>query len=236
MDVTSPVLVITGASAGIGAATARLAAERGWRLVLAARTASALDALAAELGGDATARAVRCDVSDWDQVRVLPAVAEDAFGRLDAVFANAGSSTAASFLTGTGTPQEWREMVLTNVYGTALTARAVLPRLARARGHLVITGSVQGRVTVPGQLYSATKWAVTAMAQSIRAEVTATGVRVTLIQPGLTDVGRISPDRAGDPRLSPDDVARAVLFALEQPPSVDVSEIVVRPTGQQPYR
>lgn len=74
------------------------------------------------------------------------------------------------------------------------------------------------------------------MAQSIRAEVCATGVRVTLIQPGLTDAGPISPDRADDPRLSPGDVARAVLFALQQPPSVDVGEIVVRPTGQQPYR
>jgi NADP-dependent 3-hydroxy acid dehydrogenase YdfG len=233
---TSPVMVITGASSGIGAATARLAVSRGWRVVLAARTRSALDDLAAELGGPAAARPVRCDVSDWEQVSQLPAAALDGFGRLDAVFANAGLTTPASFLNGTGTPEEWRAMVLTNVYGTALTVRAMLPHLVQARGHLLITGSVQGRVMVPGQLYSATKWAVTAMAQSIRAEVCATGVRVTLIQPGLTDAGLVSPDRAADPRLSPCDVARAVLFALEQPPSVDVGEIVVRPTGQQPYR
>jgi NADP-dependent 3-hydroxy acid dehydrogenase YdfG len=233
---TSPVLVITGASAGIGAATARLAVGRGWRVVLAARTRSALDELADELGGQGVARPFRCDVSDWEQVSQLPAAALDGFGRLDAVFANAGLSTPASFLNGAGTPEEWRAMVLTNVYGTALTARAALPHLVQVRGHLVITGSVQGRVMVPGQLYSATKWAVTAMAQSIRAEVSATGVRVTLVQPGLTDAGRISPDRVGDPRLSPGDIARAVLFALEQPPSVDVGEIVVRPTGQQPYR
>jgi NADP-dependent 3-hydroxy acid dehydrogenase YdfG len=232
----SRVLVVTGASSGIGAATARLAAARGWRLVLAARSERPLEALAGELGGPAGARAVRCDVSDWDQVAALPALAMDSFGRLDAVFANAGVFTATSFLNSTGAPGQWREMVLTNVYGTALTARAALPHLVRARGHLVLTGSVSGRVTVPGQLYSATKWAVTAMAQSIRAEASATGVRVTLIQPGLTDAGYIPPDRAADPKLSPGDVARAVLFALEQPESVDVSEIVVRPTGQQPFR
>jgi NADP-dependent 3-hydroxy acid dehydrogenase YdfG len=236
MDAGSPVLVITGASSGIGKATARLAAGRGWRLILAARTRDALNDLAAELGGADVARAVPCDVSDWDQVARLPGEATEAFGRLDAVFANAGTSFPTSFLRGAGTPEQWREMVLTNVYGTALTARAVLPRLVEARGHLVITGSVAGRVTVPGQLYSATKWAVTAMAQAIRAEATATGVRVTLIQPGLTDAGRPNPERAGEPRLSPGDVARAVLFALEQPPGVDVSEIVVRPTGQTPFR
>jgi NADP-dependent 3-hydroxy acid dehydrogenase YdfG len=233
---TAPVLVITGASSGIGAATARLAAGRGWRLVLAARSQRATAELAAELGGPAAACAARCDVSDWDQVAALPALALDAFGRLDAVFANAGYFAATSFLHGTGTPQQWREMVLTNVYGTALTARAALPHLARSRGHLILTGSVSGRVIVPGQLYSATKWAVTAIAQSIRAEATETGVRVTLIQPGLTDAGETDPGRAGEPRLAPDDVARMVMFALEQPATVDLNEIVVRPAGQQPYR
>lgn len=233
---SEPVLVITGASSGIGAATARLAAIRGWRLVLAARTRHLVDELAAELGGPAAARGADCDVSDWDQVNALPAIALDAFGRLDAVFANAGAFTPTSFLHGTGTPREWREMVLTNVYGTALTARAALPHLVRARGHLVLTGSVAGRVTVPGQLYSATKWAVTAIAQSIRAEATATGIRVTLIQPGLTDAGLTSPGREEEPRLAPDDVARTVMFALEQPASVDIGEIIVRPTGQQPHR
>lgn len=233
---SAPVLVITGASSGIGAATARLAAGRGWRLLLAARTRYLTDELAAELGGPAIACAASCDVSDWGQVSALPALALDTFGRLDAVFANAGVFMATSFLQGTGTPQQWREMVLTNVYGTALTARAALPYLVRAHGHLILTGSVSGRVTVPGQLYSATKWAVTAIAQSIRAEATATGIRVTLIQPGLTGAGPESLDRAADPKLAPADIARAVLFALEQPPSVDVSEIVVRPTGQRPHR
>jgi NADP-dependent 3-hydroxy acid dehydrogenase YdfG len=236
MAMPAPVLVITGASSGIGAATARLAAGRGWRLVLAARTRCLLEEIAAELGGPAAVRAACCDVSDWDQVSALPGLALDAFGRLDAVFVNPGSFTPTSFLHGTGTPQQWREMVLTNVYGTALTARAALPHLARSRGHLILTGSVSGRVTVPGQLYSATKWAVTAIAQSIRAEATATGIRITLIQPGLTDAGQTDPGRAGEPRLAPDDVARTFMFALEQAASVDVNEIVIRPAGQQPHR
>jgi NADP-dependent 3-hydroxy acid dehydrogenase YdfG len=187
-------------------------------------------------GGPARAVAAPCDIRDWDQVNTLPTLAHDTFGRLDAVFANAGYFAATSFLHGTGSPQQWREMVLTNIYGTALVARATLPALVQSRGHLLFTGSVAGRITVPGQLYSATKWAVTAMAESIRAEVTSTGVRVTLIQPGLVEAGETSPDRAADPRLSTNDIARTVLFALEQPDTVDINEIVVRPTGQQPHR
>lgn len=233
---SAPVLLITGASSGIGAATARLAASHGWRVAGAARSGQALDTLAAELGGPASALAIPCDISNWDQVKELPSQVTQRFGRLDAVFANAGYFVPTSFLHGTGTPQQWRQMVLINVYGTALVARASLPVLAQSRGHLLLTGSVAGRVTVPGQLYSATKWAVTAMAQSIRAEATTTGIRVTLIQPGLVGAGPISPDRAADPTLTPGDVARTVMFALTQPSSVDISEIVVRPTGQQPWR
>ncbi|MCK9900763.1 short-chain dehydrogenase [Parafrankia colletiae] len=234
---TAPVLLITGASSGIGAATARLAAREGFSLVLAARSRHRLHALADSLGGTAaTPLTVACDVQDWEQVAALPAHAEKAFGRLDAVFANAGVFAPTSFLHGTGSPEQWREMVLTNVYGTALVARATLPALARSRGHLVLTGSVAGRVTVPGQLYSATKWAVTAMAQSIRAEAVDTGIRVTLLQPGLVNSGERAPERGADPALDPDDVARAVLFALSQPDSVDVSELVLRPTGQHPHR
>ena len=94
-------------------------------------------------------------------------------------------------------------MVQTNVLGTALTARAVLPVLAETGGHLLLTGSVAGRVLVPGSLYSATKWAVSALAASIRAECVGTGVRVTLIQPGLTDTGPVSPGREADPQAGP---------------------------------
>ena len=122
-----PVLLITGASSGIGAATARAAAEAGYRLVLGARREDKLAALAAELGGDERAIAVRCDVTEWeDNERSRPA-AIDAFGGFDAVFANAGFGATRGFLE--ESPEQWRSMVLTNVLGVALTIRATLPHL-----------------------------------------------------------------------------------------------------------
>lgn len=229
------VLLVTGASSGIGAATAQLAAEAGYRLVLAARRvipAAVLD----ELGGSGRALSVQCDVSKWNQVQAACARAVAEFGRLDAVFANAGIVIGGSF-SGTAVDLEgWREMVLTNVYGTAITARAAMPHLLASNGHLILTGSVAGTVVVPGDLYSATKWAVTALGRSIRAEVGGRGVRVTLVQPGLVESGRRAPGRQHDPALRAEDVASVVMFALSQPAHVDVGELVVRPLGQSPYR
>ncbi|MEK6252809.1 MAG: SDR family NAD(P)-dependent oxidoreductase, partial [Actinomycetota bacterium] len=121
-----PVLLITGASSGIGAATARAAAGSR-RLVLAARRVEAVEKLANELGGDERALAVRCDVTEWDQVEAMAAEALERFGRIDAVFANAGFGATRGFLE--ETPKHWRSMVLTNVYGVALTIRATLPHL-----------------------------------------------------------------------------------------------------------
>jgi NADP-dependent 3-hydroxy acid dehydrogenase YdfG len=121
-------------------------------------------------------------------------------------------------------------MVLTNVYGAALTIRATLPALKESRGHLVLTGSVAGRRALPGSLYSATKWAVTAMGEAARQELNETGVRVTLIEPGMVDTPFFDNPVSG--ALQPDDVARTVLFAVSQPAHVDVNEILVRPTAQ----
>lgn len=163
-----PVLLITGASSGIGAATARMAADR-YRLVLAARRRESLEALAAELGGDEAAIAVVCDVTEWDQVEGLAARALKEFGRIDAVFANAGFGATRGFLE--ETPEHWRSMVLTNVLGPALTIRATLPHmLERGDGHYVITSSVAGRRALPGSLYSATKFAATTIGEALRQE------------------------------------------------------------------
>ena len=229
--------LITGASGGIGAATARAAARAGYRVVLTGRRPGPLRELAADLGGPPRARPACCDVSDWDQLLALVREILGALGRLDVVFANAGWSAPTSFLGEDGlAPGEWHGLVATNVLGPALTARAVLPALARSGGHLLLTGSVAGRVTRPGSLYSATKWAVSALAAGIRAECVGTGVRVTLIQPGLTDAGPAGPGRQADPKLAPADVAAAVMYAVGQPAGVDVSEIVIRPVGQDPFR
>jgi len=222
------VFLITGASSGIGAATARRAAEGGYRLVLAARSRERLDELAAELGGPERAIAVPCDVTEWeDQERVVVA-ARESFGRIDVAFANAGFGAQRGFLE--ETPEHWRSMVLTNVYGAALTIRATLPSLRETRGHLLLTGSVAGRRALPGSLYSATKWAVTAMGEAARQELNGSGVRVTLIEPGMVDTPFFSqrPKRA----LAADDVARVVLFAVSQPERVDINEVLVRPVDQ----
>ena len=232
-----PVFLITGASRGIGAATARAAATAGSRVVLAARRPGPLAELAAELGGPPRAVPVSCDIADWSQLQHLMDEVRRRLGRLDVALANAADAVETSFLgRGGRAPAEWAGMVHTNVLGTALTARAVLPMLAETGGHLLLTGSVAGRVLRPGSLYSATKWAVSALAASIRAECVGTGIRVTLIQPGLTDTSPVSPGREADPKLDPADVARAVLYAVGQPAGVDVSEIVIRPTGQDPFR
>ena len=225
-----PVFLITGASSGIGAATARQAAQAGYRLVLAARSTDKLEALASELGGPERALAVACDVTEWEQQQAMVASALDAFGQLDVVFANAGFGARRGFLE--ESPEFWRSMVLTNVYGAALTIRATIERLRESRGHLLLTGSVAGRVALPGSLYSCTKWAVTAMAQAARQELDDnSGVRVTLIEPGMVATPFFENDVSAW-ALPADAVADAVMYAVSRPKTVDVSDIMVRPILQ----
>jgi NADP-dependent 3-hydroxy acid dehydrogenase YdfG len=230
------VMVVTGASTGIGAETARQAAAAGYRLVLAARSEEKLEALADELGGPERALAVRCDVSEWEEVERLAAAAIDAFGRIDVVFANAGFGAARGFLE--EDPEHWRSMVLTNVLGVAYAIRATLPHLVeRGSGHYVVTSSVAGRRVLPGSMYSASKWAVTAIGEALRQELRnrddANSIRVTVIEPGMVDTpffeNRPGPDNA----LLDEDIARAVVFALSQPEHVDVNEILIRPSSQR---
>jgi NADP-dependent 3-hydroxy acid dehydrogenase YdfG len=223
------VFLITGASTGIGAATARQAVAAGLRVVLAARSGDRLAALAGELGGDARALAVTCDVTEWEDQEALVRRTLEHFGRLDVVFANAGFGAKRGFLE--ETPEFWRSMVLTNVLGVAYTIRATLPALRASAGHMVITSSLAGRRALPGSLYSASKHAVTAMGEALRLEVNGTGMRVTLIEPGMVDTPFFST--RGEGRLEADDIARAVMFAVAQPPHVDVNEMLVRPTAQE---
>ncbi len=227
-----PVMLITGASSGIGAATARAAAGT-HRLVLAARRAEPLRELVEELGAEG-AIAVGCDVTEWEQVEAMAAAALDAFGRIDVVFANAGFGATRGFLE--ESPEHWRSMVLTNVYGLALTIRATLPHLLeRGGGHFLLTSSVAGRQALPGSLYSATKWAATAIGESLLGELRQMrdnhAIKVTLIEPGMVDTPFFD-NRPGKWALQDDDIARAVIYALEQPGNVDINEILIRPTGR----
>jgi NADP-dependent 3-hydroxy acid dehydrogenase YdfG len=223
------VFLITGASSGIGAATARHAVAAGWRVVLAARSEERLQSLAEELGGPEHALAATCDVTDWDAQQRLVALTLEHFGQLDVAFANAGFGGPRGFLN--DTPEHWREMVLTNVYGAALTLRASIPALKQSRGHLLLTSSVAGRRALPGSMYSCTKHAVTAMGDAARQDLGGSGVRVTLIEPGMVDTPFFEnrPTEA----LKDDDIARAVIYAVSQPPHVNVNEILVRPTAQE---
>lgn len=223
------VLIITGASTGIGAATARAAAGAGYRLVLAARSADKLTALAEELGGAGRAVAVPTDVTDWEANEALVAAAIQAFDRVDAVFANAGFGATRGWLA--ETPEHWRDMVLTNVLGAAYTVRAAIPALKETRGHVLLTGSVAGRRALPGSLYSATKHAVHAMGEAIRADLDDTGIRTTIIAPGMVETPFFE-SKPSIEALQPEDVAAAVMYAITQPRRVDVNEILVRPTAQ----
>jgi NADP-dependent 3-hydroxy acid dehydrogenase YdfG len=226
--VADKVFLITGASSGIGEATARRAVEAGYRVVLGARSIDKLEALAAELGGPDRALAVRCDVTEWSHQEGMVDTAISRFGRLDVVLANAGFGAKRGFLE--ESPEFWKSMVLTNVYGAALTIRATLPALKESSGHLLLTGSVAGRRALPGSLYSATKWAVTAMGEAARLELNGTGVRVTLVEPGSVDTPFFDSPPEG--ALEPGDIARAILYVVSQPPHVDVNEILIRPTVQ----
>ncbi len=227
--VSQKVMLITGASSGIGEATARRFAADGWRLALAARSLDRLEALAAELDGrGGSALAIRCDVTEWPEQEAMVAATLERFGQLDAVFANAGFGAPRGFLK--DTPEHWRAMVLTNVLGAAYTVRATIPALCASRGHLLLTSSVAGRRPLSGSLYSATKFAVTAMGEAARQDLDGTGVRVTLIEPGMVDTPFF--DNRPTDALEPDDVARAVHYAVGQPPHVDVNEILLRPTSQ----
>jgi NADP-dependent 3-hydroxy acid dehydrogenase YdfG len=228
-----PVLLITGASSGIGAATARQAAEAGFRLALGARRKTQLDKLARELGGRGRAIARGCDVTDWAEVEGLTEATLERFGRIDAVFANAGFGAKRGFLE--ESVEHWKAMIDTNVLGVALTIRATLPHLLdRDSGHYVLTSSIAGRRVLPGSLYSATKWAVSAIGEALRQEVRrmheSERIRVTMIAPGMTDTEFF--DERPAKALAPDDIARAVIYALSQPPHVDVNEIVLRPASQ----
>lgn len=222
-------MLITGASTGIGEATARMAVESGYRVALAARSVDKLERLVTELGGPDKAIAIRCDVTEYDNQKDMVDKTLDAFGRIDVAFANAGIGATSS---GTikGDYNNWRDMILTNLYGVTLTAKVCMPEILKNRGHLLITSSRAGRTTLKGSVYGATKWGVTGYGYNLREELAGTGARVTLIEPGMVDTPFFD-----DPKpkaLKADDVARAVMYAISQPDNVDVSELLIIPVSK----
>ena len=223
------VLMITGASSGIGAAAARAAVAAGWRVGLLARSADKLSALADDLGD--AALALPGDATDLGALRDAAARLARRFGGLDAVLANAGMGIQAPGTQG-GDPDEWRRVVDLNVMGVLLAAHATLPLLRERRGQFLVTGSAAGRRHVKGSVYGATKWFVHGFAGNLAEEMAEWGGRCTVIAPGMVDTAFF--DEPKPEALRPEDVAAAVVFALGQPKGAAVREVFVMPRGRAP--
>lgn len=224
------IIFITGGSSGIGAATARLAVANGHKVMLVAREAAKLEAMVRELGEEHVSTAV-VDITEYSQLVGAVAKARARFGRIDVLFANAGLAKGPTSFKKEAEPEAWKEMVLTNVLGTALTIQSALPELIASKGHIIVTASALGRTTIPGSLYAATKWASIGIAGSVRKEVTADGVRVTTLEPGRLNNWEGSKG-TNFPMLTPEEVAETVLFIINQSRNVSIDEILMLPTGE----
>ena len=222
-------VVVTGGGSGIGASiTLRLISE-GRAVVATGRDESKLRELERRINAPDRLRTIVADSADWDDNQRAIALALETFGSVHAVVANAGFRTSGTFRT--GDPTTWAPMVLTNVLGPIYLARAALTALEATKGHVVIIGSVAGHKNSPGNIYSATKWAMTGFAENLRMELASSGIGVTLVSPGIVNTPFYSEGPPGTP-LSPDVISDAVVWVLNQPPGVDVNTLIIRPTGQ----
>ena len=236
-NLNEKVVLVTGASSGIGEATARLLGSRGVKLVLGARRTDRLDAIKKEVGGTVETRAL--DVTKRESVEAFVASARERFGRIDVLVNNAGlmplSPLAALKVA------EWEQMIDVNIRGVLYGIAAVLPFMtAQKSGQIINVSSVGGhRVSPTAAVYCATKYAVNAISDGLRQETT--DIRVTVISPGVTEselASTITHESSKELMktyraiaLPADAVARAILYAIDQPDDVDVSEIIVRPTA-----
>ncbi|MGI5325112.1 SDR family NAD(P)-dependent oxidoreductase [Actinomadura nitritigenes] len=235
------IVLVTGASSGIGEATALALSAEGARVAAGARRADRLAALAGKAPGEVLA--LDLDVTDQDSVRAAVAAAVDRFGGLDVLVNNAGVMLNGP-IAGADTA-EWTRMVETNLLGSMYAVHAALPHLLERKGTVLQVSSTSGRIASAGSgVYAATKFGINAFSESLRQEVTAQGVRVVLVEPGfvsteltthITDpaIREFARNMAASMRtLQPEDIANAVVYALGQPDHVAVNEILVRPTDQ----
>jgi len=232
------VVIITGGSSGIGAATARALADCGCRLVLAARSQAKLESLAAELGADAIA--VPTDVTRSADVRALVQRTIERFGRIDILFANAGIYIPGQVAD--GDPDAWANLIDVNINGVLRTVHAVLPHLrAQGSGDILVTTSISGFIDIHWEpIYSASKHAVQGFVHTLRRQVAPDGIRVQSIAPGMvanelwgfTDPADIDRQVAERASIRSEDVANAVTFILSQPPHVTIRDLVILPQNQ----
>jgi NADP-dependent 3-hydroxy acid dehydrogenase YdfG len=239
--VRDKVVLVTGASSGIGEATALALSEAGANVAAGARRAGRLADLAKRAPGEVLA--LDLDVTDEQSCRAAVAATVGRFGGLDVLVNNAGLMLSGP-IPGADTT-EWAQMVQTNLLGTMYTTHAALPHLLQRKGTIVQISSTSGRVASPGGgAYAATKFGVNAFSEALRKEVTAQGVRVVVIEPGMVATELAShitdPTMQAAARdmmnsirpLQPEDIASAVLYAISQPEHVAVNEILLRPTDQ----
>ncbi|HIQ81655.1 MAG TPA: SDR family oxidoreductase [Candidatus Pullichristensenella stercorigallinarum] len=241
--VESKVVVITGASSGIGAATAKLLAQNGAKVVLGARRGERLERLAGEIGESAAW--LQSDSSKLEDMQALTALAREKFGKVDVLFANAGIMPGSDM--SEMKVQDWMAMVDINIKGVLNAIAAILPEfIARRGGQIIVTSSIAGTRSVPGNaVYCGTKHFVRAMLDSLRMEsvMEGTNIRTTAIYPGAVKtelLNAIAPSQAKTmveefyktTALEPDAIANAVLYAVFQPDNVDVSDLAVRPSRE----
>jgi clavulanate-9-aldehyde reductase len=244
VSLSDQAIAITGASSGIGEATALACASAGASVALCARRTDRIEALAERINGDGgTAVAISADVGEEDQARAFVEQAHERLGRLDVLVNNAGVMLLGPIA---GAPtDEWRQMIHVNLFGVLYCTHAALPiMLEQASGHIVNVSSVAGRVARAGSgVYNLTKWGVGAFSEALRQETAEAGLRVTLIEPGAVATELVSHNRpeiqdvmskafAGVEPLQSEDIANAVLYAIGQPPNVAVNEVLVRPAKQ----
>ncbi|HLI31284.1 MAG TPA: SDR family NAD(P)-dependent oxidoreductase [Solirubrobacteraceae bacterium] len=239
------VVIVTGASSGIGEATAIACAREGAAVALGARRLERLEALAERLrAAGGRALAIQADVADEGQAQALVQRTRAELGRIDVLVNNAGLMLLGA-IEGADTEQ-WRRMIAVNVFGVLYCTHAVLPQMrAQGSGHIVTVSSVAGRVARAGAgVYNLTKFGVGAFCESLRQELAPAGIRVSLIEPGVVATelaGHNSPEVleqmarrfAGVTALQSEDIAEAIVFAISRPANVAVNEILIRPASQQ---
>jgi clavulanate-9-aldehyde reductase len=246
-DLSGRVAAITGASSGIGEATAETLARAGAAVSLAARRTDRIDALAERINGEGgRALAIETDVADEQQANAFITRTKDELGRLDILVNNAGVMLLGPVV---GAPtEEWRRMVDVNLLGLLYCTHAALPIMgAQGSGHIVNISSVAGRFANLGSaVYNMTKFGVNAFSEALRQEVVRANVKVTVIEPGMVETELLSHNKhpmvleaakkmradVGEP-LTSEDIAEAILYAVGGPERVAVNEVLVRPAGQQ---
>lgn len=243
-DTKSGTVLLTGAAGGLGRAIARAVVATGRRVVLADRNADSLGEFAAELG--AMAHPVRIDITDHAAVDRITDNLPAAFSPIDVLINNAGHDIGGRTRFDEGSPDDWTDIIRTNLIGTMRVTRAVVPAMvARNAGHIVNVSSINAVRIVPDMAaYSTSKAGVRMFTETLRGELAETAVRVTEILPGLTRTGIIVTRYRGDREkekayfdqfkiaLDPEDVARVIVFALDQPPHVQIAEIMVLPVNR----